>query len=96
MKSLVIVHNSDYFDSYLGVVLSRIFNAAQPGVGRVQVLGIKKMEEEELLGKSLEMDWVFSLEGPKIGGEGKFRGSKRTWSTRPGVPRPGVPRPGVP
>ena len=25
IESLVIVHNSDYFDSYLGVVLSRIF-----------------------------------------------------------------------
>ena len=39
-----------------------LFNAAQPGVGRVQVLGIKKMEEEELLEKylevGLEIPWI--------------------------------------
>ena len=44
------------------------------------------MEAEELLGKSLEMDWVFSLEGPMIGGEGKFRDPKdrRVPKTRKG------------
>ena len=33
-----------------------LFNTAKPGIGRVQVLGIKKMEEE-LLEKSLELGW---------------------------------------
>ena len=35
-----------------------IFNAAQPGVGRVQVLGSKSLEEGDYLAiKSLEVDW---------------------------------------
>ena len=59
--------------------MSHFFNAAQPGVGRVQVLGSKKLqteEEEPLL--VLTSKWILEV----------FGGAK--WSL--GVPRPGVSR----
>ena len=73
--------------------LTKVFNAAQPGVGRVQVLGSKKFQtaaEELFFGIDIQIDKEEVRGGPSGPQTRGFPDQSRL-----GVPRPWVPRPGV-